>query len=340
LPAILFDLGGTHIRGAVASTCANPTNATLQSRIKRHIPNFLTKSAPATVWDELLQLICSYVTQVSELVQPSDPVIVSFPGPVDSAGRVIAAPTIIGRQSSFPDLRATISSATGRPTYLLNDMSAAAWHLSTVTNSARFIAVTISSGIGSKIFDRTSSRGVLDDVPYAGEIGHVLVDGDPTAPLCDCGSKGHLGAVSSGRGIERAARQQAEEDKTAFSKSLCATRFGAAGTTLNNESHLVPAALAHDPWAVDVIRRCTRPLGHMLRSLTVAAGLDRILVSGGFAQSLGPLYIEILQETMNTPDPFPGFPIFDSHFIQLCRPDDEVCLLGAATYAHQRLGLS
>jgi hypothetical protein len=42
---------------------------------------------------------------------------------------------------------------------------------------------------------------------------------------------------------------------------------------------------------------------------------------------------------MDKRDSFPGFPIFDSQLIQLCRPDDEVCLLGAATYAHKRLGV-
>ena len=339
MPAILFDLGGTHIRCAVARTCSNPTSATLERRVKRHIPNFITHSAPATVWDELLQLICRYVVSVADLVGPSDPVIIGFPGPIDSEGSVVAAPTIIGRQFSVPDFRTKVSSSTARPTFLLNDMSAAAWHLSCVTDSKRFIAVTVSSGIGSKLFDRTSVGGVIDDVPYAGEIGHITVDSDPLALLCDCGSRGHLGAIASGRGVERTARRKAEEDKLAFSTSLCSSQFGAKSTMINNENHLVPAALAGDAWALDVIRSCTRPLAQTLMSITVAAGLDRIVVAGGFAQSLGSLYVEILRETMDRRDAFPGFPIFDSRLIQLCRPDDEVCLLGAATYAHKRLGV-
>ena len=36
--------------------------------MKRHIPNFLTHSAPATVWDELLHLIHDYVVSVADLV--------------------------------------------------------------------------------------------------------------------------------------------------------------------------------------------------------------------------------------------------------------------------------
>ena len=288
---------------------------------------------------ELLELIRGYVASVADIVGPSDPIIIGFPGPIDSEGRVFAAPTIIGRQFSVPDFRTKVCSATSRPAFLLNDMSAAAWHLSCVTDSTRFIAVTVSSGIGSKLFDRTSSAGVIDDVPYAGEIGHVTVDSDPLALLCDCGSRGHLGAIASGRGMERAARRRAEEDKLAFSQSLCSRQFGAISTKIDNENHLVPAALEGDAWALGVIRQCTKPLAQTLTSITVAAGLDRIVVAGGFAESLGPLYVEILRETMDKPDSFPGFPVFDSRLIQLCRPDDEIYLLGAATYAHKRLGV-
>ena len=124
--------------------------------------------------------------------------------------------------------------------------------------------------------------------------------------------KGHLGAIASGRGMERAARRKAEEDKLAFSESLCSSQFGAISTKIDNENHLVPAALEGDAWALDVIRQCTKPLAQTLTSITVAAGLDRIVVAGGFAESLGPLYVEILRETMDKPDSFPGFPVFDS----------------------------
>ena len=70
---------------------------------------------------------------------------------------------------------------------------------------------TVSSGIGSKMFDRKSSQGVIDHLPYAGEIGHIVINDDAHAPVCDCGAKGHLQAIASGRGIERAARREAPE---------------------------------------------------------------------------------------------------------------------------------
>jgi predicted NBD/HSP70 family sugar kinase len=339
LAAILFDLGGTHIRCGVALTCADASSATLACRQKSRIPNFLTLSSPEQVWDGLLELIGRYVGTVAELVRPSDPVVLAFPGPIDSEGKIIAAPTIVGQQPTFPDLQEAVSRATGRPTYLLNDMSAAAWRLSATTDARRFIIATVSSGIGSKIFDRTSALGVIDDVPYAGEIGHVMVDRDPRAPLCDCGGRGHLGAIASGRGIERAARQKADRDRDGFARSLCSSQFGATSISISNEKHLVPAARAGDDWTLALILQCTEPLGQILASVTVALGLDRIAVMGGFAQSLGSPYLSILKQTLKNYDAFPGFPTFDSCLIELCEPDDEVCLLGAATYAHKRLGV-
>jgi glucokinase len=223
---------------------------------------------------------------------------------------------------------------------MLNDMSAAAWRVSATSKAKRFVVVTISSGIGSKVFDRTSCLGVLDDVPYAGEIGHVVVDSSHGAPQCDCGGTGHLGAIASGRGIERAARQRAAHDGEAFRNSLCASKFGASSTDLNNEEHLVPAALAGDEWALGVIFRCTEPLAKTLAALTAAMGLDLIAVVGGFAQSLGSVYLEILEKSMENQHHFPSFPKFKSGFIEMQPPEDEVCLLGAATYAHRRLGVA
>jgi glucokinase len=103
---------------------------------------------------------------------------------------------------------------------------------------------------------------------------------------------------------------------------------------------LVPAAVAGDEWAIRVISKATEPLGRVLASITTAMGLDLIAVIGGFAQSMGPAYVKILEGILRNQDHFPGFPKFTSGFIELPPPDDEVCLLGAATYAHKRLGVA
>jgi glucokinase len=340
VPAILFDLGGTHLRCAVEHRCAAVSSASLSHRQKCRIPNFLNARSADEVWDGILRIMSEYVAGINGAVAQRDPIVVGFPGPIDPDGNIVAAPTIIGGDGRLPDFRGKLAALTRRPVFLLNDMSAAAWRLSATTKARRFVIVTVSSGIGSKVFDAGSPIGVIDDKAFAGEIGHVIVDSRADAPLCDCGGRGHLGAIASGRGIERAATRAAMDDPAAFKKSLCVTKFGADETALRNEDHLVPAALEGDEWALSVISRCTEPLGRVLATLTAAMGLDLIAVMGGFAQSMGSAYVKILEGTMRDQDHFPGFPKFKAGFIELHPPDDEVCLLGAATYAHKRLGVA
>jgi glucokinase len=176
--------------------------------------------------------------------------------------------------------------------HVLNDLSAAAWYLAEYNDARRCLVVTIGSGIGSKLFDRNHPARVLDDPPYAGEIGHFVVDDSDDAVVCDCGARGHLGGIASGRGIERAGRRQAARDPARFAGSLAARL--ARGSELNNEMHIVPAAAAGDEWTWDVIEQCTRPLARTILATVMAAGLDRVFIVGGFAQALGASYQVLL----------------------------------------------
>ncbi|MDQ2841659.1 MAG: ROK family protein, partial [Acidobacteriota bacterium] len=214
--------------------------------------------------------------------------------PVAHARQVLQAPTVAGPCPAGFDLPGEIRRASGREVTVLNDVSAAAWHLAEWTEARRFLVVTVSSGIGSKIFDRCHAARVLDQPPYAGEIGHVVVDDRADAPVCDCGGRGHLGAIASGRGIERRVRQLAQTETGNFSSSSIMRQFGATANTVNNEQHIVPAVLARDPWVTRIVRDCTRPLVRSLLTITMAAGLEKIFVIGGFANALGQLYVDLL----------------------------------------------
>jgi glucokinase len=211
-------------------------------------------------------------------------------------------------------------------------MSAAAWYLSTDHQLNRFMAVTVSSGIGSKIFDRYHPDGVLDSTEYSGEIGHMVVDVAADAPTCDCGCAGHLGAISSGRGVERLARKYASRNPVEFEESACARIFGATPTSLANEQHLVPAALLGDRWATDVIQRSIDPLATVLLAVTLAVGLEKVIIIGGFALSLGPLYITLLRQALMTRAAPGPFRLNVNSLVQLGDTLEEACLRGAAQF--------
>jgi predicted NBD/HSP70 family sugar kinase len=329
--AIVADLGGTFLRCGVATESGQ-----VIAIEKMRVLNFLGGYDPATIWDTLVTAIEGYA-QRSLDIAGDGPVVIAFPGPVAAHSTVLAAPTVVGADAHIPDLCKAVSDRTFRPVYLLNDLSAAAWHISETIPENRFMVVTVSSGIGSKIFDRSTAIGVLDEPTYSGEIGHVRVDQSANAVACDCGGIGHLGAIASGRGIERLAKRVALADQAAFANSACATLFGARADTLTNEDHIIPSAQAGDQWALDVIRTAIQPLAQTLVTVVAAAGLEKIVIIGGFAVHLGQRYIELLSSAMAAQCPDgPLFPPLGK-MAGLADRAELSCLLGAATFAKREL---
>jgi predicted NBD/HSP70 family sugar kinase len=325
MKTLVFDLGGTHLRCALSDEAGG-----LQGLRKTRIDYRAVNGRSALIWEQLLTQMAEYATSAAGS-QPG-PIMVSFPGPVRDT-RALNAPTVSGNLETMPDLQSELQRRTGREVHILNDVSAAAWYFSTKLAVDRFLVVTVSSGIGSKLFDRQSRQKVIDSVPYAGEIGHAVVDESPGAPICDCGGKGHLGAISSGRGIERVARLRAQHDPAGFSRSACVSRFGASASHLTNEDHLVPAAQLQDEWALTIVRECSRPLAKMLASIILAVGLEKVILMGGFALSLGEVYLRSLQGLICELCDYTLLRRAISELIQLAEPDEEPGLKGAGLYA-------
>ena len=73
------------------------------------------------------------------------------------------------------------------------------------TNS--LVYVTVSTGVGGGVIDR--GRMLLGTHGLAAEVGHMVIDRRPDAPLCQCGNTGCLEALASGTSIARVARELA-----------------------------------------------------------------------------------------------------------------------------------
>ena len=326
MQALLFDLGGTHLRSAVL--CANGALETVQAE---RVASHFTGASTDETWNGIRHRVAKYAREVGSSLPTSAPVVMAFPGPVTGGRNITRAPTLTG-DSPVPDLAAEIGGATGRPVYLVNDVAAAAWRFADITTVARFMVVTVSSGIGAKLFDRDNKRLVLETPGYAGEIGHFRVDDAPDAPECDCGQRGHLGAIASGRGIERAARRWATADPSAFALSE-AGGAGVSGAVLTNEDHLVPACLRGDDWSLALVRKCTMPLSRTLVSTLMAAGLDHIFLIGGFAEALGDVYLEIVRTQVAHVGRHPFDESNMGDRVTIAATDDNACLTGCAVFA-------
>jgi predicted NBD/HSP70 family sugar kinase len=309
MPALVVDLGGTRLR------CAIARDGRLDAMRRCHVENYLGGHTPEQIWDSVASRIAAYHSETLDLLPPDAPLALAFPGPIALSGRILDAPTLVGPNAPIPDLQADLRARTGRPVSLLNDVSAAAWYLSARTRARRFLVITVSSGIGSKLFDRDHPAGVIDDPPYAGEIGHVVVDSRADAPLCGCGGRGHLGAISSGRGTERLARERA------------------GLPALTNEEHLAPAARRGEAWALDVVRAAAQPLARTVVTLITACGLEKVFLFGGFAESIGPAYLEIVRDLAFHACQYPVLQPCIRAMIEMPEAEDETCLRGAAIFA-------
>ena len=134
------------------------------------------------------------------------------------------------------------------------------------------------------------------------------------------------------------ARNSARAHPENFNRSQCVLRYGATDTTLNNEMHIVPALLAGDPWAADVVRQCTRFLARCLVDSIIVAGLRRVVVIGGFALSAGEAYLAILRSTAEECCDYELLKGRMAEMLSLGTVGEEACLLGAAVYAQRVTG--
>ncbi|HEU4557808.1 MAG TPA: ROK family protein [Longimicrobium sp.] len=282
---LVFDVGGTRLRAGRYHAADDAVTHVAERSTPSHctLPGAGQEQILATLLDEMEAL-------GREVMRGAPPrqVAVAFAGPVDAHGRVLAAPTVWGpRQAGAVDVRGALEARwPGAQVALLNDVSAAGYRYLR-RGDEDLCAVTVGSGIGNKIF----VRGVpfVGSGARGGEIGHLRVDPAPDANLCDCGGRGHLGAVGSGRGALLTARRLACRDPGAFAASRASR--GCAGDPARLENpQLVAAFREGDGWAAEVVRRAAEPLGRTLASVHHALGIERFVVFGGFALALGEGY--------------------------------------------------
>lgn len=331
MPAIVVDAGGTYLRCGIAVD-----GGTVTRIARERIPNFLTA---ARIWEPIIEMVGSYADSVERDVDTGTNIVFSVPGPVSRSSRLIHAPTLIGdNRDDIPDIAALLAERTKRSVHLINDVSAAAWHVSERIADDRFFVVTVSSGIGGKFFDRQHPERVFDSQPFAGEIGHIAVDFSAGAPMCDCGVPGHLGAISSGRGTERFARRAAAAKDGGYRTSILSREYNVEPDDLNNHDHLVPAALGGDVWARAIIAAAAEPLARVLSAIVVAAGIQRIVIMGGFAQQLGAVYRDALTSRLSQCLNSPAIRVDVHRCVAVLDAGEEASLSGAAAFFRRGLG--
>jgi len=204
-----------------------------------------------------------------------DAISVGFPGPVRADGFVYRAPTLLGSDFMggwWPPMLCT--SGRSIPYVIMNDVSAAAKGVlgdGTETNSA---VINMGSGLGVKVFVKGQERSGPNG--RGGELGHWRVTNDDRF-VCDCGGRGHLGAVASGRGAEQ-----------------LALLMGYPSSAENIAAEFV----AGEDWAEIIVDRICSYLARGLSAIWCSIGIEDFVFVGGFAVALGERFLDLLAGKM------------------------------------------
>jgi len=287
-----FDLGGTNMRAATVAVTTS-TSWRILDQVRRPTLSYL--SAPevsaAMRLDDLLGFITDYAN-FSRRCFGAKALAAAFPGPVQGHGTVLALPTMWGpdSQSLCPinldlKLRAVLPEMEIK---VLNDVTAAGYRF--VPDGSDFALFTLGSGIGLKVFLDGQPR--VGQHGSGGELTHMVFDVSPDAPLCDCGGRGHLGALASGRAWQR---EMADA-----------------------------LALGREP----DLPHFTEPLARAVAMLFFSLGLERFIFAGGLAEGLGePLRTAIVQNL-----PAQGWDVGQdwNAMVELAPADDLHALIGGA----------
>jgi predicted NBD/HSP70 family sugar kinase len=249
---------------------------------------------------------------------------IAFAGPLTAQGMVIAAPTIWGAGAPPLPLGKLLQKRIQLPVTVANDITAAAWRYSE-TEDQPFCLFTVSSGIGNKVFWR--GEVLTGEDGHGGELGHWCVDQSAEAIACDCGGRGHLGAVASGRGVVAVAIRVAQRQPRRFFRS-CLFEHARGQPERITSNALATAVRAGDLFAVNILHEALRPLASAIACLFAAIGIRRFLFIGGFATAVGGRFLSILGDELVRLGCF-GLNEAATHaMLQLGVPDDDHSLIG------------
>jgi glucokinase len=267
---IALDIGGTHMRAAVFA--ADSETPLTQKRIR-------TYSGGQSPLDRLVGLINEVRLENASLKAIG----MAVPGPVDPRTGTIPVAPNIPELSGVP-LKAALEEKTGGPVFLGNDANLAGvgeWRFGAGKGHHNLIYLTISTGIGGGVI--CDDHLLLGDRGLGAELGHVTIW--PEGPLCSCGQKGHLEAVSSGTAIARfVAERLAAGDRSSLSGQPDAKTIS-------------QAAQAGDPLARTAFERAGKYLGLAVANYLQIFNPSIVIFGGGVSQT-GDLLLAPVRETM------------------------------------------
>lgn len=309
------DIGGTKICAAVVST-----EGKILLRKKIDTPR---QGEAQEIYQSLSGLIRDVIKSAKKIGRPAG-IGVGVPGIVSAeSGRILLTPNL--RMSGFP-LAKKMSKDFSTVVAVGNDVDLGLlgekW-LGAGKNMQNLIGIFPGTGVGGGIILRghlwTGTTGA------GAELGHIIMDID--GPVCSCGNRGCLEAMTSRWAIERDIRRAVGNGEKTIVQDLT------KGNLSIIKSKMIKKALKlKDPLVTGIIKRASIILGKACVSIRHIFDPEMIILGGGLIEACGSFMLPIIQREVRT-DPF--FAKFKGCPVVASQLGDDAVVLGAVALIKQ-----
>jgi glucokinase len=256
------DLGGTNIKYAVIEIDGTSIKEVLKDQISTE-----AKNGPDHVTDRIATLIKKLDGEM-----PIVGVAVAVPGIFNhDTGEILLFPNLPGAWENYPFTK-KLTEATGKSIALINDARAFCLAESTLGagRGHRYVAcIVMGTGVGGGlVIDGKVHEGATRG---AGEIAHQVVA--PDGPVCGCGTRGCVEALTSSAAISAMAETKTPEE--AYER-----------------------AKAGDEKAIAAFRSAGKWLGIALANVNAVFSPEVFIVGGGVAQA-GDLVLDFIRAELH-----------------------------------------
>lgn len=149
-------------------------------------------------------------------------------------------------------------------------------------DSSYFVCINMGHGIGSAIMENGELyRG---NSGSSGEIGHITLE--PNGPICECGNRGCLEALASGKAIAEAGRLAVREGRSSLILEKAEFDLDAI-----DAKEVFDAAREGDCAAIMIIQKAEQYIGIGLASYINLLDPDMLVLAGGLTNA-GPQFID------------------------------------------------
>jgi glucokinase-like ROK family protein len=255
-------------------------------------------SEPASVKDGPIKILGQACSLLEKMLNESNlsseklnGIGIGVPGPVDFSAGTLVSPPIMPGWDRYPIIQTVQQWFPSANVVVDNDVNVMALgeiYQGVGKGVDNLIFVKIGTGIGAGII--CEGKIYRGSSGCAGDIGHIGVN--KSGPLCHCGNKGCLEAVTAGPAIAERSLIAAQAGKS----PILLNRYEKNGRVLHAED-VGDAAREGDALAIEVIRESGQFIGDVLAGL-VNFYNPGVIVIGGGVSNLGNLLLSSIRQTV------------------------------------------